>query len=159
MRGGRRKHPDLMALEGGRGRKKASPVRPEPMNKKAWTTPRWLPKAAKQFVKRYRAPLERSNLLTSWDYDSFLTMACLAAEIKSHVETLDRDGYTVAGRQGGIVRHPQASMLKAAQQQFRLYCDSFGLTPKGRCSLDISPKVDEDDDWDGLSLRMKDMID
>jgi P27 family predicted phage terminase small subunit len=128
------------------------------MTEKAWKTPRWLPKYAKDFVKRYKEPLERANVLTAWDYDAFLTMACLAAEIKSHVEALEKDGYTVPGRQGGIVRHPQAAMLKAATQQFRLYCSEFGLTPKGRCGLDVSVK-DDDGEWDGLSPRMKDLID
>ena len=37
-------------------------------------------------------------MLTTWDYDSFLTMACLAAEIKDHIEVLTKDGYTVKGK-------------------------------------------------------------
>lgn len=119
------------------------------MTENKWVTPKWIPKYAREFVSRYRKPLERSNVLTAWDYDAFLTMACLAAEIKSHVQTLEKDGYTIPGRQGSIVRHPQASMLKAATQQFRLYAESFGLTPRGRCGLDISVK--DDDNRDGLS--------
>ena len=159
MKGGRRKHPDLMVLEGSRIGKKSNPARPEPMTPKSWKgTPRWLPKYAKEFVNRYRKPLERANVLTSWDFDSFLTMALLAAEIKSHVQTLEKDGYTVPGRQGGIVKHPQAPMLKAAQQQFRLYAADFGLNPRGRSGLDISVK-DDDDDWDGVTPRMQDLID
>ncbi len=155
MKGGRRRSPDLMILEGSRSGKKARPPRPAPMTEKNWKTPSWLPPYAKAFIKRYRKPLERSKVLTSWDFDAFITMACLASEIKSHVQALERDGYTVPGRQGGIVKHPQAPMLKAAQQQFRLYCDSFGLTPKGRNSLDVSPVVD-----DGASgPSMKDYID
>lgn len=146
MRGGRRKHPNLMSLEGGRGRKTATPPRPEPMTEKKWVTPKWLPKYAKEFVSRYRKPLERSNVLTSWDYDSFLVMSCLASEIKEHVEALQKDGYVLEGRQKGLVRHPRASMLKAATQQFRLYAESFGLTPRGRCGLDIRPIEDDEDD-------------
>ena len=146
MRGGRRKHPDLMALEGGRGRKKASPANPEPMTKKTWVTPRWLPKYAKEFVKRYRGPLERSNVLTSWDYDSFLVIACLASEIRDHIQVLAKEGYTIEGRQKGLVKHPRVSMLRAATQQFRLYAGSFGLTPRGRCGLDVRPIEDDEDD-------------
>jgi P27 family predicted phage terminase small subunit len=158
-KGGRRKHPDLMALEGGRGRKQSNSPRPEPVTEKNWRTPKWLPKYAKEFVKRYRAPLEKTNVLTSWDYDAFLFMACIAHEIKDHVEVMAKDGYVLTGRGGGIVKHPRASMLKAATQQFRLYASEFGLTPKGRCGLDVSPKVDDDGEWDGLSPRMKDLID
>jgi len=142
-----------MRLEGGRGRKPASPPMPEPMTEKAWKDPKWLPKYAKEFVKRYREPLERSNVLTSWDFDSFLIMACIAAEIKEHVEVMATDGYVIKGRGGGTVKNPRASMLKAATQQFRLYASEFGLTPKGRNGLDISPKVEDADD------KMKTYID
>ena len=139
MKGKKPRHPNLKLLEGKTKPYEDKTPKPEPKSKDKWVTPRWLPAYAKQFVKRYRRPLERANVLTSWDYDAFLTMACLAAEIKGHYEALEADGYTVRGRQQTVVKHPRVSMLRAATQQFRLYAESFGLTPRGRCSLDVKP--------------------
>ena len=148
MKGKKSRHPELKILEG--KTKSSHTPRAEPLTGK-WVTPRWLPPYAKEFVRRYREPLQRANVLTTWDYDSFLTMACLAAEIKDHIEVLTKDGYTVKGRQQTIVKHPRVSMLRAATQQFRLYAESFGLTPRGRCGLDVKPM--------GKSSKMSEFID
>ena len=148
MKGKKTRHADLKILEG-KARSSNAP-KAEPLTGK-WITPRWLPKYAKEFVKRYRKPLQRANVLSSWDYDSFLTMACLASEIKGHYEALTKDGWTVKGRQQTTVKHPRVSMLRAATQQFRLYAESFGLTPRGRCGLNVKPM--------GKSSKMSEFID
>jgi P27 family predicted phage terminase small subunit len=140
MRGGRRKtNPEFQVLEGKRKPEDNKMPRPSPARNNDFVTPRWLPKRAKNFVNRYKKPLIDANVLTSWDWDTFLTMALLSAEIYDHYEVLEREGFTVEGRQKGIVKHPRVSMLRAATQQFRLYAESFGLTPRGRGALDIKP--------------------
>jgi P27 family predicted phage terminase small subunit len=147
MKGGRRKHPKLTSLEGGRGRRPATPPRPEPMTKKnEFPVPRWLPKEAKSFIRRYKPLLIRNNILTPWDWDSFVTMALLSSEIRRHTEALEEEKWVLEGRQKGLVKNPRSSLLRSAQREFRLFCNEFGLTPRGRAGLDIKIIEDKEDD-------------
>ena len=147
MRGGRRKHPDIQVLEGRRKPGSVKPVRPEPITQKnKFPVFKWLPKEAKAFIRRYKPLLIRNNALTSWDWDSFCAMALLSAEIQEHARALQKEGYMTEGRQGGMVKNPRASLLRSAEKEFRLFCNEFGLTPRGRAGLDIKSIDDDDED-------------
>jgi P27 family predicted phage terminase small subunit len=153
-RGGRHKHLDLIALEGGRSAKGVEPVRPEPItNKSKFPVPRLLPKAAKNFVKKYKQPLIQNNVLRTLDWTSFLTMAILSAEIEEHVKALSKEGYLIQGRQGKV-KNTRTSLLRSAEREFRLYANEFGLTPKGRNGLDI--KIIDSDKKDSVIASLID---
>jgi len=158
MRGGRRKDPRLQVLEGKRKPSADKSPKPEPVTQKnQFPVPRGLPKEARAFISRYNDQLIRNNVLKTWDWDSFICMALLSAEIRRHTMELAKEGDMIEGRQGGIVKNPRSSLLRSAQREFRLFCNEFGLTPRGRAGLDI--RIIDDDDGLPYGNRIKDLID
>ena len=160
MRGGRRRDPRLQVLEGKRKPSSDKSPRPEPVTQKnQFPIPNWLPKGAKAFIRRHKDTLIRNNVVKTWDWDSLITMALLSAEIERHTKGLAKEGDMIEGRQGGLVKNPRTSLLRSAQREFRLFCNEFGLTPRGRAGLDIRVIEDEEDDGLPFGSTMKDLID
>ena len=59
--------------------------------------------------------------------------------------TLMKEGFTVAGKDGDIKKHPNTSTLKAAQDLHIRYMSELGLTPSARARM-ASPTGNKADD-------------
>jgi P27 family predicted phage terminase small subunit len=70
---------------------------------------------------------------------------CEAIAERPHVrETLAREGYTIAGRQGADVRNPLCMVLSQLDHKIARLSAKFGLTPADRSRLDTEQAEEKD---------------
>lgn len=75
-------------------------------------------------------------------------MLCEALATESELRaTLKREGLTSRTADGGVKSHPAAKMLETARSQAHRLLGDFGLTPRGRQSVEIAPILKTDDPW------------
>jgi P27 family predicted phage terminase small subunit len=73
------------------------------------------------------------------DLRAFALLATtLAAESEAR-EAIERDGMVVVGGSGGRKSHPALKAAETARMQAMRLLESFGLTPRGRQSVDVIP--------------------
>jgi P27 family predicted phage terminase small subunit len=91
---------------------------------------------------RRLAPVSVSlGTLTAADMRGFeLLCETLASETAARA-ALAREGVTVRTVGGGLKPHPSVRVLETARAQAARLLDSFGLTPRGRQSLDTPPPL------------------
>lgn len=70
-----------------------------------------------------------------------LLCVTLAAETEAR-EAIQRDGMTIEAGSGGKKAHPALKAAETARMQAKQLLESFGLTPKGRQSIDVLPPDD-----------------
>lgn len=81
----------------------------------------------------------RLGTLTQADLRGFeLLCVTLAAEAEARA-TLEREGMTTATGGGGLKPHPAVRMAETARAQAARLLADFGLTPRGRQSIDPPP--------------------
>ncbi|OMG74906.1 phage terminase small subunit P27 family [Burkholderia ubonensis] len=86
------------------------------------------------------APLVVSlGLLTASDLRALELLAETLATEAQLRETLDREGLTIATGSGGSKAHPALRALSDARAQATRLLDAFGLSPRGRQSIDAPP--------------------
>lgn len=84
------------------------------------------------------------GLLTVLDR-SYLMAYCQAYGMYvESTQVINDEGFTVAGRQGGVVKHPAVSVQKDALDTMLKFGQRFGLSPSDRARL--SKPADSDDD-------------
>ena len=143
-------------LKGGRlGRRDRATPHAQPLKGIFKPIPRWLPAEAKRFIREYSPMLIDRKMLSKWDRDAFVTLALLAWEIRDHTEALVKEGFTLEGRQKGLIKHPRACLLRNAEREFRLYCQEFGLTPVSRGRIAIEPARFGSSDMENLLQEME----
>lgn len=90
--------------------------------------------------------LDRLELSKAIDRTAFETYCRAVQRLHDAQEAIDRDGLTVPGSTGSLVKHPAVAILEAAERSVRSWAQEFGLTPSAEGRL--SAKAAEPDDTD-----------
>ena len=91
-------------------------------------------------VKRWQANadvLHQIGLLTCGDLDSFECYCKLWDEAAELEAAIAKDGRFITAMSGRKTSHPAATQLKAVRDEIRRYQQEFGMTPSGRCGLQV----------------------
>lgn len=84
--------------------------------------------------------------LTTADLRAFeLLCNTLAMESEAR-EALAREGLTLAAGSGGRKAHPAVKVAESARNQAARLLADFGMTPRGRKSVDVRDDWDDDDE-------------
>ena len=87
-----------------------------------------------------RGELSRSDVTAATD------MCMCHARLRECERIISRDGYTIGGAQGQMVRHPVTSTLNQYRAQMQRYRMEFGLSPGTRKRIGfLEPEVPDDD--------------
>ncbi len=134
---GRKPLPKLKLVQGGK---------PKPLlvPKNVDTPPQGLPTAGQALWKNLVPELKRLGLLTPLDLPAFFGLCLSWGLVCDAATTLADEGYTVAGIDKTIKKHPALTMLNEQLTQFRLHCAEFGLTPSARERLRLLPEDEVD---------------
>lgn len=99
---------------------------------------------------RRLAPIaQRLGTLTQADLRAFELLAETLATEKLARRQIEADGMSTATGDGGLKPHPSVRVMETARNQAARLLDAFGLTPKGRASVDRAPEAA--DGWEGLA--------
>lgn len=90
--------------------------------------------------------LDRLELSKAIDRTAFRTYCMAVQRLHDAQEAIDRDGLTVPGSTGSLVKHPAVAILEAAERSVRAWAQEFGLTPSAEGRL--SPAKPDDDEAD-----------
>jgi len=140
MQGGHNKKASGLKLVEGTARKDR--VHRSPQSESVFrqkNPPSWFPKLAAGFWRRYMPALDRAGLLTEVDQPQFEMLCLLYDRIVQAEEILLREGLLIdsAREDGAKIKNPVHTILAAAQNQFRLLGQEFGLSPASRARLDL----------------------
>jgi P27 family predicted phage terminase small subunit len=113
---------------------KAQPKRPR--------MPSWLSSYAKEVWKEIVPELDKLGLISELDRGALVGYCEAAAAHRAASEILNRDGLTVQGYRGSVVKHPAWQIAKDAASQMLSFGGALGLSPAARARLH-SP-IDED---------------
>jgi P27 family predicted phage terminase small subunit len=95
--------------------------------------PPWLStEQRKAFVGLVRNMVDAGIEPFNSDTATITALACAIVLHRQAVETLTREGITIAGRAGGTVRHPASITALAATNAIDRLCSSLGLNPQER---------------------------
>lgn len=108
--------------------------------------PAGLDPAAAAEWKRLAPLLVEVGTLTAADLRALQLLAETLASAAHLAETVKREGYTVPGAAGGVKSHPCLVALAQARAQAARLLGDFGLTPRGRGSVDQAPEAAGHDD-------------
>lgn len=80
--------------------------------------------------------LDRLELSKAIDRTAFETYCRAVQRLHDAQAAIDRDGLTVPGSTGSLVKHPAVAIVEAAERSVRAWAQEFGLTPsaEGRLS-------------------------
>lgn len=89
--------------------------------------------------------LDRLELSKAVDRTSFRAYCMAVQRLHDAQDEVDRDGLTVPGSTGSLVKHPAVAILEAAERSVRAWAQEFGLTPsaEGRISAQAVNDADE----------------
>lgn len=108
--------------------------------------PQSLSEGAKAEWKRLAPAAVGIGSLTAADLRAFeLLCVTLATEAEARA-VIDREGLTVVAGSGGRKAHPAVRLAETARAQAAQLLQAFGLTPRGRQSIDPPPPADSDAD-------------
>ena len=123
---------------------KIHPLKDFQLEKKKWKAPNWINKHGKKLYRELGPKLNEAGMLTELDLPAF-EMLCLSYGIaKEAQEQVQQDGLFVINEKGAKVKHPGTTIINQYTQQYRLYLQEFGLSPKARGSA--TPKLEEEDE-------------
>jgi P27 family predicted phage terminase small subunit len=77
--------------------------------------------------------------LTAADLTAFALLCATLATERQAREVIEAEGLSVATDGGGMKPHPCVRIVENARNQSVRLLESFGLTPKGRQSIDVNP--------------------
>lgn len=143
----------LKILQGNPGKRKLNPDEPKPSAPRKKRPPEHLHRYAKELWIQYVPELERLGLLSLLD-TGLLEMGCSAyAEWRLAHEALEEHGriQEIIREDGSTYRQqsPEVSMAKQAYEQYRGFCNEFGLSPASRTRIngpssgDLNAKEEE----------------
>jgi P27 family predicted phage terminase small subunit len=138
-------------LEGNPGKRpikesvKAPPGRP--------TCPTWLDEGARATWARLAPELEKRDLLTPLDRDSF-ALYCQSYSAWAEAEQVLAERVRFYVGPGGKLRErPEVTVAERAMKNTVAIGREFGLTPVSRARLNLLPPDDEDDEFDRFLSR------
>ena len=116
---------------------KPAPLQPDP--------PKGMSTEARREWRRLATLLEPLGLLTRLDRD-LLARYCENVVIRARLrEQLDREGLTVDGYRGSVVKHPAWQQYREVSALLGADGDRLGLSPAARLRMPLSePEPDED---------------
>ena len=101
--------------------------------------PAYLSQRATEAWRRLAPAATNLGVLTLADLAAFeLLCVTLGAEAEARA-VLERDGLTTSTGSGGRKPHPAVRIAETARAQAARLLEAFGLTPRGRQSLDTPP--------------------
>lgn len=80
-------------------------------------------------------------MLTRWDVNLFAAYCEAAARREAAQRELNRDGLTVTGQKGNLVKHPAVQIERDATEQMNRLGGKFGLSPSDRAGLAVKEKL------------------
>ncbi|KLL97549.1 hypothetical protein NJ76_13525 [Rhodococcus sp. IITR03] len=89
--------------------------------------------------------LDRLELSKAIDRTAFRTYCMAVQRLHDAQEAVDRDGLTVPGSTGSLVKHPAVAILEAAERSVRAWAQEFGLTPSAEGRISAQAADSEDD--------------
>ena len=116
---------------------KREPLGPPPPDLPFWAAAEWAVVAPE---------LDRLELSKAIDRTSFWTYCMTVQRLHDATEAVNRDGLTVPGSTGSLVKNPALTVLEAAERSVRAWAQEFGLTPSAEGRL--SPQAINPDDED-----------
>ena len=139
---GPHKPTELRALEGGRSHSLPKPEdvkEPKPDPVVGTTPPKEIDTRAKKIWNELAPVLERCGLLTEADLPSF----AILCQMRSFIFQIQDDV-----RQLNLFddKAERLKELRQLYQQFRVYANDFGMTPRGRAGLVVGGSDGDDDD-------------
>jgi P27 family predicted phage terminase small subunit len=79
------------------------------------------------------------GVLCKADLRAFQLLCEVLSSERELRDLLKKEGLTIPGADGNLKSHPAVSMLEKTRSQAHRLLADFGLTPKGRQSVDIAP--------------------
>ncbi len=101
--------------------------------------PKHLSPRAKEEWRRVAPAVIGLGTLTTADLRAFELLAQTLATATEATELLAVSGLSCATADGGLKPHPCVRILETARTQAKALLADFGLTPRGRQSIDIHP--------------------
>ncbi len=98
--------------------------------------PAWLSPTAREEWNRLAPILVAEGRLLPAQETAFGSYCVAVGNMLNASSAIGRDGITIEGRRGGIVKHPACTILNAAMSQVLQYGKIFGLSPASRAALD-----------------------
>lgn len=147
---GRKPKPAALRIIEGNPRQKPIPNPPQPRIGDLPEPPDFLPKNAKEEWVRVAVELHRLGILTQIDTAAFGAYCESYSTWRGAVEAIERDGVTVMGAHGNVVKHPMISVAREAAAAMMRYAESFGMTPAGRMRLAVGPLEKKQSKFDNL---------
>ena len=100
---------------------------------------------------RRLAPVaQRLGTLTQADLRAFELLCETLATEKVAQLAIAAEGMATATGEGGLKPHPAVRIMETARNQAARLLDAFGLTPKGRATVERAPSA-ADSGWEGLA--------
>ena len=90
------------------------------------------------------------------DLRAFELLAVTLASAAELMETIELEGMTIEAGSGGRKAHPALRAAETARMQAIRLLESFGLTPRGRQSVDVLPPGDSEHPADEFFSRQFD---
>ncbi len=116
------------------------PSRPDEPKWRDWipgdkAEPKLLRKTCSETWRLVLPVLESAGVLSEIDRGAFTDLCLVTARLQQCERTLARDGLTIEGRQGSIVRHPLCTSAQQYRAQLRELYKQFLLTPAARARM------------------------
>ena len=155
-----RKPTQMKVLEGNRGKRPlpANEPKPAPATKDV-KPPTWMNTDGKKMWKRLVPILQRLQLLTEADLESFSMLCQSWGDYVEHVKDIKKNGkYCIYVNKGGganEVERPAVKLMHRAYERYKALCSEFGLTPASRTRIEIKPSDEEYDPMEALLSGVK----
>ena len=95
--------------------------------------PAHLPEVARDWWKDKAPVVNRTGVATASDLEAFEHCAVMYGRARECDEILKEVGLTFVHPATGVrTKHPEVSESRACWKEFRIGCETFGLTPSGR---------------------------
>lgn len=139
MRGRKPAPTALKVLRGNPGRRPLNKAEPAPPRVVDLAPPPELAGAAAVEWARIAPKLQRVGLLTEIDVQALIAYCMTWARWLEAENNVRDHGMVLAGKRGAPVLNPYVAIAARAQQQLRVWLESFGMTPSSRTRVKTDP--------------------
>jgi len=107
--------------------------------------PPWLDADARKVWRYTIAELKAMKLVTRADRDALAAYCTFVVQFERMTRLVNTTGGLIKGRKDGVVKNPAAQLQRDAAQMMAKYAAEFGLTPRARSEITVTPDVSEDE--------------
>jgi P27 family predicted phage terminase small subunit len=107
--------------------------------------PPWLDDDARKVWDYTLTELKTMRLATRADRDALAAYCTFVVQFERMTRLVNTTGALIKGRKDGVVKNPAAQLQRDAAQMMARYAAEFGLTPRARAEITVTPDKSEDE--------------